>query len=210
MFTGGCNLSCPYCHNPGLVLNPQGFPDIPLDGLVEELRRRRRFIDGVVISGGEPTLEPGLAAFLQRLRQLGLQIKLDSNGLQPLVIERLLAEGLIDYLALDVKTAPERYPELGGNFSAAADLQASLRLARKACIEVEFRTTCVPLLVGEEEIDLIGELLRGAPLWVLQQYVPEHAMLPEWRNQAPYRREALEGLAQRAARFVSRVQLRGI
>ena len=209
MFTGGCNLCCPYCHNPGLVLDPGSFPDIPLDQLLEDLRQRGNFIDGIVVSGGEPTLDPGLPAFLRLVRALSLQIKLDTNGLLPKVIESLLAEGLIDYLAVDLKTSPGRYSELHRFPVPDTGLRETIAVARTAEIAVEFRTTCIPRLVGEQEINELGELLRGAPLWTLQQYIPQHAMVPEWQELSTYRPEQLQKLAQLAAPFVGQVQLRG-
>jgi len=207
---GGCNLSCPYCHNPGLVLDPGTFPDFPLEELLAELRKRIGFIDGIVVSGGEPTLDPGLPVFLHQVKKLGLLVKLDSNGLLPEVIEALLDEKLIDYLAIDLKTAPDRYAELHHLPVATTGLRRGVELARSAAVEVEFRTTCVPQLVAEKEIMEIGELVRGARLWVLQQFVPHHALLPEWQESPAYSREQLAALARLAEPYVQQVKLRGI
>lgn len=210
LFTGGCNLSCPYCHNPGLVLDPGAFPDLPLDDLLADLYRRRAFIDGIVVSGGEPTLDPGLPTFLRQVREFGLQVKLDSNGLLPEVLDALLEEGLLDYLAIDLKTASRRYAELHRLPVDISRLQRTVELAKTAAIEVEFRTTCVPQLVAAQDVRAIGELLRGARLWVLQQFVPQHAMFPEWREQPAYSREQLDELARLAETYVERVLLRGV
>jgi pyruvate formate lyase activating enzyme len=210
LFTGGCNLTCPYCHNPGLVLEPDSYPDFPPDQLLADLRKRKAFIDGVVISGGEPTLDAGLPAFLRQLKAEGLQVKLDSNGLLPQVLEGLLAEQLIDYLAIDIKTAPQRYQELHTHPVQVERLRNSVALAKQAPIEVEFRTTCVPQLVGEAEIDAIAALLQGAPLWVLQQYAPAHALETDLQQQEPYPPEQLERFAARAEQAVDRLVLRGI
>ena len=174
------------------------------------MSRRKNFIDGVVISGGEPTLAPGLPAFLIHLKEIGLQTKLDTNGLQPDVIEQLLNEDLIDYLAIDVKTAPRRYPELHGLPVDISRLHRTINLAKQLQIEVEFRTTCVPQLVAKQEIEAIGELLRGASLWVLQQFIPDHAILPEWRELPAYTREHMADLVRLAEPYVAHVQLRGV
>nr|WP_279625976.1 anaerobic ribonucleoside-triphosphate reductase activating protein [Malonomonas rubra] len=210
VFTGGCNLTCPFCHNPGLVLDPGSFPDYPIDQLLADLQKRSSFIDGVVISGGEPTLDAGLPAFLRQLKQLGLQIKLDTNGLLPQVIEALLDEKLIDYLAIDIKTTPERYSELHTRPVSRDGLLRSIELAKTATIEAEFRTTCVPCLVSDAEIEQLGELLQGAHLWVLQQFVPEHSLEQEWQEFDSYPKEKLENFARTAEGFVERVLLRGI
>jgi len=192
------------------VLEPGSFPDYPHNELLADLRKRSSFIDGVVISGGEPTLDAGLPAFLRQLKEFGLQTKLDSNGLLPKVLAELLEEGLVDYLALDVKTTPERYAELHPHPVAAANLVESIALAKQASIEVEFRTTCVPSLVGDNEIDSLGGLLQGAKLWVLQQFVPEHSLHQEWQEMFTYPRQRLEDFAQRAQGYVAQVQLRGV
>ncbi len=208
VFTGGCNLSCAFCHNPGLVLDPDQYPDYPLDELLADLRQRRTFIDGVVVSGGEPTLAPGLEGFLAQLKEMGLQVKLDTNGLRPDVLERLFEGKLIDYLALDFKTAPARYAELHDGAVDWAALLESCRLAMTLAPEYEVRTTCVPVLVEEAEIHAIGAAIRGARRWVLQQYLPR----PELLGDAPSEPrpvadlERFRGLAQS---YVEQVEGRG-
>jgi len=210
LFTGGCNLSCPYCHNPGLALDPGAFSDYPLDVLLNDLSRRKKFIDGIVVTGGEPTLDPGLPAFLQQVKELGLQVKLDSNGLLPEVIEALLEQRLLDYLAIDLKTSPKRYSELHHQAVPVDALKRTVDLTRSAAVEVEFRTTCVPQLVTEREIGEIGELLQGVPLWVLQQFVPQHAMIPKWREVPAHCPERINAFARLAEPYVEKVQLRGV
>ncbi len=192
------------------MLEPDGYPDFPLDQLLADLRKRNAFIDGVVISGGEPTLDAGLPAFLRQLKAEGLQVKLDSNGLLPQVLEALLEEQLVDYLAIDIKTSPQRYQELHTHPVPIGRLRDSVALAKQASIVVEFRTTCVPQLVGEAEIEAIAELLAGAPLWVLQQYAPGHALEPDWQHLDPYPPEQLEKFAARGEQSVERLVLRGI
>jgi pyruvate formate lyase activating enzyme len=178
--------------------------------LLADLRKRKSFIDGVVVSGGEPTIDAGLPAFLRQLKELGLQVKLDTNGLRPDVIEALLEERLLDYLAIDIKTAPQRYAELHPHPVAADRLLRSVALAKAAAIEVEFRTTCVPQLIDKAEIAQLGELLRGASLWVLQQFVPGHSLQLEWQQMAAYPPDHLQRLARQAEEYVERVQLRGL
>ncbi len=177
VFSGGCNLSCGFCHNPGLVLDPEQYPDYPLDEFFAELKQRRTFIDGVVISGGEPTLASGLAEFLEQIKALGLQVKLDSNGLRPQVLADLFERKLIDYLAIDLKTSPARYTELHNQPVDVSALVASCRLTMDSAPEYEFRTTCVPGLVTEKELHEMGALIKGAKRWVLQQFIPREAML---------------------------------
>jgi len=210
VFTGSCNLTCPFCHNAGLVLDPDSYPDYPLDELLADLEKREGFIDGVVISGGEPTIDTGLPAFLSLLKEKGLQVKLDSNGLAPDVIADLLEQQLVDYFAIDIKTSLSRYNELHTMPVETEALRETVALLKQASVEVEFRTTCIPRLVAEAEIDEMGELLRGAPLWVLQQFVPLHAMVEEWQQFDIYQPQQLYVLAGQAGKYVDQVQVRGI
>lgn len=210
VFTGSCNLTCPFCHNAGLVLDPDSYPDYPLDELLADLKKREGFIDGVVISGGEPTIDSGLPAFLSLLKERNLQVKLDSNGLAPDVIDQLLDKQLVDYFAIDMKTSLSRYNELHTVPVNTEALRQTVELLKQAEIESEFRTTCIPYLVGEKEIAEIGELLRDAPLWVLQQYVPEHAMIEEWQQYDTYQPEQIMTLSAQAEAYVDQVQVRGI
>lgn len=208
IYTGGCNLRCAFCHNPGLVLNPEIYPDYPQAELLKTLGARRSFIDGVVVSGGEPTLARGLDVLLEQIRALGLLIKLDTNGLRPAVLEDLLRRKLIDYLAIDLKTAPARYAELHHQAVDISALRASCQLAIEAADDYEFRTTCVPGLVEEEDIQALGEHISGAKLWVLQQYVPRRDLLGDAPVIArPSRDFTL--LSQSAQKFVERVEGRG-
>jgi pyruvate formate lyase activating enzyme len=210
VFWGGCNLTCPYCHNPDLVVAPGRWPDLDPAALLADLAGRANFIDGVVVSGGEPTLDPQLADWLAEVKALGLAVKLDTNGLRPAVIADLLARGLVDSLAIDLKTAPARYPELHDGPVDVAALAESVRLALAGPATVEFRTTCVPALVDLQAIHELGALLRGAPLWVLQQYHPAPALAAAWREMDPYPPREFDALAAAAGAYAGTVLVRGL
>lgn len=210
VFFGGCNLTCPFCHNPSLVLAPGQFPDYPLQDLLADLAGRRPFVDGLVVSGGEPTLASDLPALLEGARELGLATKLDTNGLLPEVLEDLLARNLVDYLALDLKTSPQRYGELHPAPVPLDALEHSIGLVMAAGIDYEFRTTCVPGLVAEEDIRELGRLLKGGRRWYLQQLVAEHALAEEVHGLTPYTPQRLKGLANLAREFVAAVEVRGL
>jgi len=210
VFLGGCNLSCPFCHNPDLVEAPDRLPDYPVEPLFEELEQRRSFIDGVVISGGEPTLYPDLLPFMRRIKQMGLMVKLDTNGLLPGVLDEVLRQGLADLVALDLKTAPGRYGELHDRPVDGTALQRSVALLLEGGVDYEFRTTCVPGLVREDDIRQLGTLLKGARSWVLQQFVPRYCMAASYRALDPYPASRLEGFAEIAREFVPQVVLRGV
>lgn len=210
LFWGGCNLTCPFCHNPALVLEPEDFPDLDRKALLADLASRAPFIDGVVVSGGEPTLDPALADWLAAVKSLGLAVKLDTNGLRPDVLARLIEQGLVDCLAIDLKTAPGRYGELHRGPVALDALSTTIKLALAAPVTVEFRTTCVPGIVDALEIRALGELIRGASRWALQQYHPAPALDPAWRERTPYPAAKLRELADIARGYVGEVVVRGV
>ena len=210
VFYGGCNLSCGFCHNPTLIDDFYQYPDMPVEALLDALQQRVGFIDGVVISGGEPTLAPSLAATLMQIKQLGLAIKLDTNGLRPDVVADLLAKHLLDYVALDVKTAPERYGELHHRPVALGALAQTVELLRSGAVDYEFRTTCVPGLVEEQDIQTLGRLLHGGRRWVLQQFVAEHAMDDAMQQCTAFPAQVLHGYAEIARAHVAQVELRGL
>ncbi len=144
IFTGGCNFRCPFCHNGDLVLDPANVPRIAEDEIFLQLEKRRGILDGVCITGGEPTLQPDLADFIKKIRASGLLVKLDTNGYQPDILERLVADGLVDYVAMDIKHCPEKY-----NFiSQVRDfdfgrIQESVSFLLEGNVPCEFRTTIV-------------------------------------------------------------------
>jgi pyruvate formate lyase activating enzyme len=210
IFWGGCNLTCPFCHNPALVLEPETWPDLDRDALLADLAARAPFIDGVVVTGGEPTLDPTLGEWLAAVKALGLAVKLDTNGLRPDVLSALLAQGLLDSLAIDLKTAPGRYGELHSRAVAVDRLAASVRLALAAPVTVEFRTTCVPGLIDEAALHELGQLVHGAPLWVLQQYHPAVALAPAWRELPPHSPATIARYAEIAGVYVQRVVVKGV
>jgi pyruvate formate lyase activating enzyme len=210
VFWGGCNLTCPFCHNPALVLEPDAWPDLDRSALLVDLAARKSFIDGVVVTGGEPTLVSDLGDWLTEVKALGLAVKLDTNGLCPDVLSDLLERRLVDSLAIDLKTAPARYGELHSRPVAVERLAESIRMALAAPVDVEFRTTCVPGLVDEATIRALGGLIDGAPLWVLQQYHPAVAQASAWRDLPPYPATEVARLAAIAREYVAEVTVRGL
>ena len=168
LFAPGCNLRCPFCHNWRIVIEPEG-PFLSEDEALEILMERRGFIDSVVVTGGEPTIQEGLPGFLGRLQEEGFSVKLDTNGMRPDVLGECL--GLVDYVAMDFKTAPRRYEELGGGSSEA--LLESVGLLLEGGVDYEFRCTVVPGFVDEGAVLDMGRAVSGARRFVFQQFVPE-------------------------------------
>ncbi len=201
VFTGGCNFRCPYCQNADLVADPAGLPDIPVAEVLAFLDQRRGFVDGVVVSGGEPTLQPGLPAFLRAVRALGFATKLDTNGSRPDVLRALLAEGLLDYLALDLKAPVGRYERAVG-VAAGAAVGESIRLILAAGVPHEFRTTVVPGIVTPADVPEMARTIAGAQRYYLQQFRPAGTLDPAYERVTPYPPAVLHQMAQVARAWV--------
>lgn len=209
LFTGGCNFCCPMCHNGDLVLNPGCLPDIPHKQILGFLANRVGLLDGVVISGGEPLIQPGLDDFIWKVRNLGLNIKLDTNGYSPDGLAELLRQGLIDYIAMDVKAPPDKYSLLAGQAMIdVSRIERSVEILMRGQCAYEFRTTVVPGLLDAADIDAISRWIRGARKYVLQQFRPLHTLDPDLHTVEPYPVRALHEMMDRARIWVHEVAVR--
>ena len=171
VFMQGCNFRCTYCHNKGLI--PEyGKHMVPPSSVLAFLTKRRLRLRGVVISGGEPTCQAGLARFLSELKSLGYSIKLDTNGSNPRVLERLLGQGLVDYIAMDIKAPWDRYEDVTGIPGSGALAHRSMEIVARSGIQHIFRTTVVPGLIDESDIRAIRELVPKGSNHVLQPFKP--------------------------------------
>jgi len=211
IFLTGCNFTCPYCHNPELARGrrPAGGA-MPLDDLVAFLEARRGFLDGVVVTGGEPTLSPDLADIGRAIKALGFRLKLDTNGSRPKVLAGLLDAGLVDYLAMDLKTLPEEYAPHLSPRPCAAELTESIRIIRASGLPHEFRTTCVRPFVDERRIAAMARCIAGAPLYALQALQTESLLNPNFFQSTPgaFSPSEMEALCAAAAPHVQRCILR--
>ncbi len=171
VFLAGCNLRCPFCHNSELL--DAGAAETVMDdaGLLDFLNKRRGMLDGVAFTGGEPLLRPELPELMRRIRTLGYAVKLDTNGTRPEALERILAEGLADYVAMDVKNSPGRYAETCGvDTMDLSPVRASIDLLRRGAADYEFRTTVTAELHDEESFAAIGPMIEGAKRYFLQPF----------------------------------------
>lgn len=210
LFTGGCDLRCPMCHNADLVTQHREMPTLSEEEVWAFLEQRAGLVDGVVISGGEPTLQAGLPSFLRRVQERGLDAKLDTNGYHPDVLAALLDKGLVNYVAMDVKAPPKKYPLLAGRADLdVTRIERSIALLRDSGLAYEFRTTLVPGLLSEEDVEEIARWIAGAERYVLQQFRPQGTLDPDLEKAHPYPRERLQEMAGRAERWVKQVMLRG-
>jgi len=212
LFLGGCNFRCPFCQNPSLVEGHEQLDVISNEFILKHLEQRKDFIDGVVITGGEPLLSgKGLIAFLGTLHKMKLAVKIDTNGYNTSLLRELLLTGLVDYVAMDIKTSLDKYHIAAGMSIEADRILTSIEAIRGSSIEYEFRTTCVPGLVDSREIDIIARLIEGENHYYLQQYrVKQPTLDPSYIKLSPYSREKLERLKTIAKRYVSSVGIRGL
>ena len=178
VFLAGCNLRCPYCHNPGLVV-PGGTECLSADELFGFLSSRMGRLDGVCVSGGEPTINPELPEFLRRIKEIGFSVKLDPNGTNPRMLDGILRKGLADYVAMDVKNSPARYCETCGGTDVLEAVRESVRLIMGCETPYEFRTTVCKNLHTAQEMRGIGEWLCGAKLYFLQPFEDSGNILGE-------------------------------
>jgi len=195
LFTVGCNFRCPFCHNPELVDPDRLTPALDEGEVLDRLRERVGFIDGVVISGGEPTIHPLFPTFVERVKRLGLLVKLDTNGSRPDVLYELLEEQLADYIAMDVKGPLDDYERLTGGFRDLDGIERAIDLIVERAPDYEFRTTVAPTL-GREEVLRIADRLSGAGRYVLQAFrVPEKGLVdPAWETRSGLSKGELDEL----------------
>ncbi len=208
VFTGGCNMRCPYCQNADLVLNPMSQPLISEEVVFDHIKKRKGIIEGVCITGGEPTLQADLEAFIKRLKELGVMVKLDSNGYRPEVLKRLMENGLLDYVAMDIKSSLDDYHTVAGVKLDTSLIKESIDLLKNGPIDYEFRTTVVKELHSKETFEKIGELLSGAKQYFLQGYIDSERVID--RRFSSYTKEELEGFVTILKKTIKNVSIRGV
>ncbi len=209
LFLPNCNFRCPYCHNAELVLRPKEVPRVPEAVIFPKLRKQKKWIEGVVVTGGEPTLSPTLPDLLSALHKYGLKVKLDSNGSRPDVLRDLIKRGLVDYAVMDVKAPLEK-----GKMSAVTGIDApldaileSIELIRGSGLPHQFRTTFCPKFLNFEDLELIGDAIRGADVWTVQNFKNEKTLDPGLAEVEPVDGAELLSLRPRLARFAKRLQI---
>ncbi len=210
LFLPYCNFRCCYCHNYELVLHPEIFPDFPLTEIINQILFNQDWLDGLCLSGGEPTIHPWLPSFLRFLKEkLGqdMLIKLDTNGSAPHVLEELIEEGLVDYVAMDFK-APlivESYEKIVGvslGKKGLMNIQKSIEILLAQKVDHEFRTTIVPSLLREEEIYEMAQILRGAKRYTLQNFNPRETLDERLRNFQPLDEFTLQSLQKKVTEII--------
>ncbi len=209
-----CNLRCPYCHNSGLVLNPEQYSSIPVEIVMDYFIRRKDWIDGVCLSGGEPCMYEDLPDFIRRLRNAGIKVKLDTNGSFPDMLQRLMDEKLIDYIAMDIKSLLDNnlYAQATGvkDEGIIERIRKSIEIVMNSGVDYEFRTTVVPTLHTKETLAAMAESIKGAKKYVLQSFVPNNTLDPEYLKITPYTDEQIQEMQQAVSPYVQKCVLRGV
>lgn len=208
IFTGACNFRCPYCHNAELVLNPSSQPVIPEEEILAHLKKRHGITQGVCITGGEPTLQKDLKDFIKKLKGLDLKVKLDSNGYKPEVLKDLVQEGLLDYIAMDVKAPLDEYDIIAGVKLDSSKLKESIDFLIEGHVPYEFRTTVVKDFHTKESFEKMAELIRGAERYFLQGYVDSDKVIAPGLSAYTY--EEMQEFLPIFEGKVKQVEIRGV
>ena len=224
VFTLGCNFRCHFCYNPMLVrpVNKAGrLKDSLLgkqqkdhtlvkeDGLFDFLAKRKNKLEAVVITGGEPTLQPDLPEFTRKIKNLGYLVKLDTNGTNPEMLKKLIKRKLIDYVAMDIKAPKDKYEKVAGTRVDFKKIEKSVKIIREAGLPHEFRTTLVPGLLEKEDIAQIGRVIKGAENWFLQKFKSDTDLVDEgFQGLSPFKDREMEEMVGIGERYVKRCEAR--
>lgn len=211
LFVGYCDFRCPYCQNVDLVEKPEKLPDIPEQEILGFLKARKKWLDGVCITGGEPCIHKELPNFIAKIRRLALKVKLDTNGSNPKMIKELVDKKLVDYIAMDIKAPLAKYDKVAKVKVNKKDIQESINIIRESGVKYEFRTTVVPGLITREDILAIAKWLKGSKKYFLQQFRSDRGVLDKsYKNKRTYSPEKLKEFADLARPCFDICEVRGI
>ena len=210
IWTGGCNFRCPFCYNTDIVLNYKKMPTIPEKEIIDFMSTRKGLLDGLAITGGEPTLQKDLPEFVKKIKDMGFLVMIETNGSNPNMVKELIDKKLVDYIAMDIKAPLEKYDEVAGVKVNKKKIQKSIDIIRNGGIEYEFRTTIIPKFFKEEDALAIGKWLKGSKRYFLQQFMPEKTIDKSLRRVKPYSPEKLKEFAELMKPFFESVSVRSI
>lgn len=206
-FLFGCNLRCPFCHNAPLVL---GGAEVAMneEAFFQFLKKRRGLLDGVCVTGGEPTLRQDLPEFIEKIRELGYLVKLDTNGSNPNMLRQLIDDRLINYVAMDIKNCPERYTPTCGGIDILPAVEESLTILRQNKVEYELRTTCAKPFHDIAAMEAIGKWLAGTKNYYLQNFVDSGHLVG--KDVSGFTKEEMEALLKAVLPHIPTTRIRGL
>lgn len=207
VYTIGCNFRCPYCHNPELV-DETVEVTYNESTILDFLDTRQGLLDGVVITGGEPTMHEDLPLCMRRIKDKRFLVKLDTNGTNPKMLRQVIDEGLVDYVAMDIKSPLETYSQTVARPVDVESIRESIRILLSSPIEYEFRTTIVKCLLSQEDLRSIGEAIRGAKSYYLQKFVPTKILNPQFKRKVTYTDEEFEVFRSMMSDYVETCTIR--
>lgn len=200
VFTKGCNFRCGYCHNPELLENKA--PTLEVSALYDFLKTRMGKLDGVVITGGEPTLQKGLKEVIKQIKSMGFLVKLDTNGTNPKILEELLNENLLDYVAMDIKAPFNKYQSIVNTDIDISKIQKSIDLIMKSSVEHEFRTTVIKSQLLEQDLESIAKSIKGAKRYYLQEFIPSKILDKNLMCEKSYTHDEFEKICVMLNKYV--------
>ncbi|MEK7447815.1 MAG: anaerobic ribonucleoside-triphosphate reductase activating protein [Patescibacteria group bacterium] len=207
VFTQGCNFRCPYCHNPDLVDIKNKKFLIPEKEIFDFLKKRKGLLDAVTITGGEPTLQKDLKHFIAKVKEMGYLVKLDSNGTNPAFLKDILDEGNVDYVAMDIKNTLEKYERVTGPVDIK-NIQKSIQLIMDSGVEYEFRTTVLPRLHKIEDFEVIGQMIKGANKYFIQNFRSDKTLNKTYELEKSFTVSELEKIQKTMDKYVKSCQIR--
>jgi len=202
LFTEGCSFRCPFCHNPQLVVPKQPSAALSEKEIFEFLTSRQGKLDGIVISGGEPTIHHDLPKFLQKIRAMGFEIKIDTNGSHPEMMQQLIHQNLVDYWAMDIKSPLVTYQTITQSTISSTTIAQSIQLIMQGTIDYEFRSTLLPAYHTDEDIEQMAKEIQGAKKYILQRFRPDVTLDPALQEYPPFSEEEMNRLCEHAKKYV--------
>jgi len=208
VFSQGCNFRCGYCHNPELLSLNIPKTQISTEEVLSFLKTRKGKLDGVVVTGGEPTLQAGLYDFIKEIKSMGFLVKLDSNGSNPKILEKLIRDNLLDYIAMDIKAPLDKYSEITNVKINTENIQKSINMIMNSGVDYEFRTTVVKSQLSFDDFEKIGKLINGAKRYYLQKFVASKIYDETLQNETTYSNEEFSQLCGILRKYIEEVKFR--
>jgi pyruvate formate lyase activating enzyme len=208
VFLADCNFRCPFCQNPDLILNPGRIPTIKQAEIFEYLEAKRKWVDGVCVTGGEPTLHKDLPDFCAEVKKRGFLVKLDTNGTNPAMVRNMIKRDLVDFIAMDIKGPIEAYDSVAGVDVNKSDVRKTVEFIRSSGLDYEFRSTILPRLHKAADLKAIGEWLRGSKRYALQQFRPLATLDKSYEKEPSYSEDEMKRFGEMLKPYFGSVEVR--